>query len=301
MANYEQFVGPSTATPIPEINSNFSQFEKLLDESISNIPTTDNPAKTSKARKSPLDDPAAMRDKLAAAKIDIKKAIATHKKTTCIEGTTCYQKNTLSELQYKYDKAVEVEQTAPRDVIIAKKNLYTFKYSKQYWNEMERNKYSKLADTKYKEIMNDHAITTNELDLLLDSYSNSLTNKKNMTDYLATLKQENKELEADIRKKLSTLNTNERAVWYETHELGFMHNWSQLMFFIYYIIVVVFCYYYITYKLWQHKPYINRKTYLALLLLFLSWGVINMSISRAIFKVIQFFIGIIPTDAYSKL
>ena len=233
------------------------------------------------------------------AKIEV--AAAQYKKNTCILGTSCYDKEHLRDLEYKYHNAVKVEQTAPRDTITAKKNLYTFKYSNHYWNKMERDKYTKIANTKYHEKIKHHRIQNKELDVLIDSYSNSLTNQSTLTDYISTLNTENKQLEHQIRNKLSTLNTNERKVWYEKHELGFMSNWTTLMFYIYYIFVLVFIYYFITKKLWKAGGYRNHKIDIALLAFFVSWGFINMHISSYLFKIIQFLIGLIPIDAYSKL
>jgi len=231
----------------------------------------------------------------------IKEAAAQHKKMTCIEGTDCYNKANLSDLEYKYDQAQAVEKRAPRDVITAKKNLYTFKYSKHYWNKMERDKFARLADIKYNEMVNTHSIKNKELDVLIDSYSNSLTNQQNMDDYIKTFKKENKQLDDKIRNKLSSLNTNERKVWYEKHELGYMSNWTTLMFYIYYILVVVFIYYFIQKKLWKAGGYRNNKVDIVLLVLFVFWGYINLPITGYLFKIIQFFIGLIPIDAYSKL
>jgi len=244
---------------------------------------------------------AKMKTQFPDAKKQIEKAAAMHKKATCIEGTKCYEQETLHDLEYKYTNALEVAKSAPQDVITTKKNLYTFKYSKHYWNKMERDKYKKIADTKYNEMVNSHSIKNKELDVIIDSYSNSLTNQTNMRDYISTLKTENKQLDHKIRNKLSTLNTNERKVWYEQNELGYMSKWKKLMFYIYYIFVLVFIYYFIKKKLWKAGGYRNRKVDIALLILFVFWGYINMHISGFIFKIIQFFIGLIPKDAYSKL
>ena len=182
-----------------------------------------------------------------------------------------------------------------------KKNLYTFKYSKPYWNKMERDKYTRIADTKYNKMVNTHSIKNKELDVLIDSYSNALTNQQNMDDYIKTLKKENKQLDDKIRNKLSTLNTNERKIWYEKHELGYMSNWTTMMFYIYYILVVVFIYYFIQKKLWKGGGYRNNKVDIVLLVLFVFWGYISLPITGYLFKIIHFFIGLIPIDAYSKL
>lgn len=242
-----------------------------------------------------------LKSKLPAAKATVKAAAAHYKKMTCIEGTECYDKENLSDLEWKYNHARSVEKRAPRDVITAKKNLYTFKYSKHYWNQMERDKYNQLADTKYKEMVNNRRIKNKELDVLIDSYSNSLTNQQNMDDYISKLKKENKQLDHKIRNKLSTLNTNERKVWYEKHELGYMSNWTQLMFYIYYLFVLVFIYYFIQKKLWKAGGYRNNTVDIVLLVLFVFWGYISLPISGYLFKIIQFLIGLIPIDAYSKL
>jgi len=244
---------------------------------------------------------AKMQAAMPAAREKIEEATANHKKMACQPGSDCYDTMNSQDLQNIYNNAVEVAKTAPHDVVTAHKNLVTFKYSKHYWNQMERDKYTRLADTKYDEIVNDHRTKTKELDVLIDSYSNSLTNQQNMADYIAKLKIENKQLDLKIRKKLSTLNTNERKVWYETHELGYMSNWTTLMFWIYYIFVLVFIYYFIQKKLWKAGGYRNHKVDIALLVLFVSWGFINMHLSGYLFKLIQFFIGLIPIDAYSKL
>ena len=122
-----------------------------------------------------------------------------------------------------------------------------------------------------------------------------------MSDYISKLKTENKQLDHKIRKKLSTLNTNERKIWYEKHELGYMSNWKQLMFYIYYIFVLVFIYYFIKKKLWKAGGYRNNRVDIALLIIFVLWAYISMPISSLVFKIIQFFIGLIPTDTYSKL
>jgi hypothetical protein len=242
-----------------------------------------------------------MENEMKIAMPKIEEAAANHKKMTCLPGTDCYDKMNSQDLQKIYNNAKEVAKTAPQDVVTAHKNLITFKYSNHYWNQMERDKYTKLAEEKYNEIVNEHATKTKELDVLIDSYSNYLTNKKNMADYIAKLKIENKHLDLKIRKKLSTLNTNERKVWYETHELGYMSKWTTLMFWIYYIFVFVFIYYFIQQKLWKAGGYRNNKVDIALLVLFVSWGFINMLLSGYLFKLIQFFIGLIPIDAYSKL
>ena len=242
-----------------------------------------------------------MQAKIPAAKAQIQKAAALNKKMTSIEGTASYDTETMSALERKYNQAIKVKSDAPENLTIAKKNFYIFKYSKHYWNQMERDSFKEEAAIKYKEIINNRRIKNSELDVLIDSYSNSLTNQQNMDDFIQKLKTENKQLEHNIREKLSTLNTNERKVWYEKHELGFMSNWATLMFYIYYIFVVVFIYYFIQKKLWEPYGYRNNKLDIALLVLFVFWGYISLPITGYLFKIIQFFIELIPVDAYSKL
>jgi len=62
-----------------------------------------------------------LKSKLPAAKAKVKAAAAHYKKMTCIEGTECYDKENLSDLEWKYNHARSVEKRAPRDVITAKK------------------------------------------------------------------------------------------------------------------------------------------------------------------------------------
>jgi len=290
MTGETDFLGSSTADPVnsQDILSNISK----------SLESSDFKANSNPKLKAAL---AQLQAKMPAAKKALTEAAAHHKKMTSIEGTESYDKETIGDLEYKYNQARVIEKRAPRDVITARKNFYTFKYSKHYWNQMERDKYNKLADTKYDEMINNRQIKNKELDVLIDSYSNSLTNQQNMGDFIKKLKNENKQLDHKIRKKLSTLNTNERKVWYETHELGYMRNWTTLMFYIYYIFVVVFIYYFIQKKLWEPYGYRNNKLDIALLVLFVFWGYISLHITGYLFKIIQFFIGLMPIDAYSKL
>jgi len=294
MTEETDFLGSSTAPTVSSqgLLSNISKSLESADLEAKSDPNSDPNLKAALAK---------LKVQMPAVKKTLTEAAAQQKKLTCIKGTECYDKDTIGDREYKYNLARKVEKRAPRDVITARKNFYTFKYSKHYWNQMERDKYNKLADTKYDEMINNRQIKNKELDVLIDSYSNSLTNQQNMGDFIKKLKTENKQLDHKIRKKLSTLNTNERKVWYETHELGYMSNWTTLMFYIYYIFVVVFIYYFIQKKLWKGGGYRNNKVDIVLLVLFVFWGYISLPITGYLFKIIQFFIGLIPIDAYSKL
>jgi hypothetical protein len=242
-----------------------------------------------------------MAEEFEPTKAKIQEIAKQYNAAVCQPGTRCYDAKTITKLKQKWNDAQLVKANNPHELYQAKKAYLTFKFSKHYFNTMEQERYKEEAKTAHAEIDTLHENRTKNLDVLTDSYSNYNTNIKNIRDYISKLKTDNKQLNYKIRNKLSTLNTNERKVWYEKHELGFMSNWTKLMFCIYYLFVIVYIYYFITEQLWKANDYRNNKIYIALLILFLSWGFINMHISAYIFKIIHFFIGLIPIDAYSKL
>ena len=154
---------------------------------------------------------------------------------SCAPGTECNNKNTLLDLEKKYNDAVRNRQTAPRQIDIAEKNYYTFKLGtagyRKYIEEQVKNDTNKEIDaikTQFGDQLSQVKELNQEDKVINMNYLNTL-------DLFRKYRSENKDLRDNIDKTKNDMLTSDRKSFYENQKLdGLMgyYKWLRILYFI---------------------------------------------------------------------
>lgn len=235
-------------------------------------------------------------DKFSFMSNDLSNIIQNLPSVLCHEGTNCHKKKTENDLKEKYYLAKETALTAPEDLREAKKNYYIFLEGNQGWNKMEYEKYHKKAVEEKQMIVNNHKKKIKQLKTKIKLYNNTLDYYKQLQSIII-----NKSKKFSIENKHFTnikdnIALNERKISYEIEQNNFMKLWKNILRSIYIVVVLIYCYFFITKKLWKEEGYRNNYIDIGLLILFILWPFISMSIIKYIFIFIHYLLGLIPID-----
>jgi len=146
--------------------------------------------------------------------------------TRCDER--CQSENKRNEiLRSLYRDAKQNVRTAPRKKDIAEKKYYTTAYGQAEYNEILNEKYtSEIKDTVEKE-KNNFNSKKEKLLLLLQHFDKNISLNNKLNELNEITLNENNDLIEKIEQIKSTINTNERKVYYDNQQVDNLKKWKK--------------------------------------------------------------------------
>ena len=140
----------------------------------------------------------------------------------------CQAENKRNEiLRLVYNDAKQNVITAPRKKDIAEKRYYTTAYGQAEYNELLNEKYTdEIKDTVEKE-KNDFNSKKENLLLLLQQFDKNISLNNKLNELNEITLNENNDLIEKIEKINSTINTNERKVYYDNQQVDNLKKWKK--------------------------------------------------------------------------
>ena len=214
----------------------------------------------------------------------------------CHEGTNCHKKKTENDLKEKYYLAKNIALAAPEDLRQAKKNYFMFLEGNQGWNKMEYEKYNKKAIQEKQIIENNHKKKIKQLTSKIKLYNNTVDYHKQLQTQVISHSKKAAQQNKHVSNIKDSIALTERKISYETEQNDTMIMWKHILRATYLVIVLIYCYFFISKKLWQPDGYRNYRIDISLLVLFILWPFISMTLTKYIFIIIHYFLRLIPTD-----
>ena len=155
-------------------------------------------------------------------------------------GPNCQQTRAQEELQQKYLDAQTNVQTAPIYLKEAKKEYYLQVKGQSAYNQMIEQDLTTEANKIAFQLIREFKKQVDESKLLNIYYNSDIINSKNTKELYNAYRDENKELEIQIRDSYSDVLTNDRKTYYEIQEYDSLKWWYTLFLTCYYILALVF-------------------------------------------------------------
>ena len=187
-------------------------------------------------------------------------------------------------LKQKWDLAQNNLKLAPDEVSQAEKNYYTVTKGEKAYTDMIYERNIKIAQQFKKGAVDEHEKNLNELKILLKTYNSDKDYDSRMTELLKVKKAEEKELNSDIDKYLSKVQTSGRNVVYEKSDMGWVQVNRSFLLFVYYIL---FVYYLSVSDYFATAKYKNIKVWLVILAYFIFPYALNW-ITKVLFAIYDY-------------
>jgi hypothetical protein len=154
--------------------------------------------------------------------------------------SACQKERTAKELKNKWDMAQNNLRNAPEEVNVAERNYYTFINGSNAYNTILTSKNSKNAEEFRKNAMTKHTDLNKELNILLQTYETNTLYLTKMNELLKIKLEEQKELKRDIDQYIAGVQTNDRKVIYQNHDMDWLGTSRKALFFLYWSIFILY-------------------------------------------------------------
>lgn len=214
-------------------------------------------------------------------------------------GPDCQQRNTEATLRQQYTDASNNIITAPEKLVQAEKNYYTFtgSHGGETYSTFLDGKYKKIADDLKADINSNFNDDITSARGLNNTYNTLYTNYQNIQDRFDNLKQENIDIDNQIKLLASDMVTNDRKSFYEMQGYDNLYGWYKFFLWIYVILVVAF----VIACFLVNSGYSNRRKFFILIMLIIYPFVIHIIILFLIKKWNYLYSFIVPKNAHINI
>jgi hypothetical protein len=163
---------------------------------------------------------------------------------TCPVGSECYKTKHNADLLKIYNGKQAKLRRAPIDLSRAEKNYYLYNKGntggEQKYNEVIIDRFAKTAEQFKQNSIDMQQQFMADLSQTLKQYQSELIFQAQLTKLLKTRQAEQNVLKKNINYYQKIVQTSERKVVYENHNMNSLHTYRRILFFIYYAAVVGF-------------------------------------------------------------
>jgi len=211
--------------------------------------------------------------------------------------TACQKERNDNTLKQKWDLAQNNLKNAPEEVNQAEKNYYTVTKGQQAYTDMIYERNVKIAQQFKTGTTAEHENNLKELQILLKTYNSDKDYDNRLSELLKIRKDEEKELNLDIDKYLSKVQTSGRKVVYEKYDIGWVNANRSFLLFIYY---TLFVYYIFVSDYFATSKYKDIKVWLLILAYFIFPLTINW-ITKKLFAIYDYISYIFSNRKYKNV
>jgi len=211
--------------------------------------------------------------------------------------SACQKERNENTLKQKWDLAQNNLKNAPDEVNQAEKNYYTVTKGQQAYTDMIYERNVKIAQQFKTGTTAEHENNLKELQILLKTYNSDKDYDNRLSELLKIRKAEEKELNLDIDKYLSKVQTSGRKVVYEKSDIGWVNANRSFLLFIYY---TLFVYYIFVSDYFATSKYKDIKVWLLILAYFIFPHVINW-ITKKLFAIYDYIVYVFSNRKYKNV
>lgn len=210
--------------------------------------------------------------------------------------SACQKERNENTLKQKLDLAQNNLKNAPEQVNQAEKNYYIVTKGKQVYTDMIYERNVKIAQQFKTGTLAEHENNLKELQILLKTYNSDKDYDNRLSELLKIKKQEEKELNSEIDKYISKVQTSGRKVVYEKSDMGWVDANRSFLLFIYY---TLFVYYLFISDYFAKSKYKDKKTWLLILVYIIFPHLINW-ITKKLFDIYDYIIYVFSNRKYKN-
>ena len=200
--------------------------------------------------------------------------------------SACQKERNEKTLKKNWDLAQNNLKTAPEQVTETEKNYYIFTQGEKAYTDMIYERNLKIAQQFKTGTIDEHEKNLSELKVILKSYNSDKDYDNRLSELLKIRKDEEKELNSEIDKYISKVQTSGRKVVYEKTDMGWVNINRSFLLFIYYIL---FVYYLFVSDYFATAKYKDKKVWLLILAYFIFPLTINF-ISKKLFAIYDYIV-----------
>ena len=211
--------------------------------------------------------------------------------------SACQKERNETTLKEKWDLAQNNLKDAPEQVNQAEKNYYTVTKGQQAYTDMIYERNVKIAQQFKTGTIAEHETNLKELQILLKTYNSDKEYDNRLSELLKIRKEEKKELNSEIDKYISKVQTSGRKVVYEKYDIGWVNANRSFLLFIYY---TLFVYYLFVSDYFATSKYKDIKVWLVILAYFIFPHLINW-ITKKLFAIYDYISYVFSNRKYKNV
>jgi hypothetical protein len=211
-------------------------------------------------------------------------------------NSDCRQKRQSEKLKQNYQNAQTNLASASNQVQVAERNYVTFTQGEPAYNELQDNQLQQQAQIiadKFNENFNEETV---KIKSQINTYNGLLINFKNIFDLERKYREENRELQKELKEETNDVLTNERKTYYQDQNI------DSLKFYYYYFLLSIYVIFVICFAAFSlmYPSQTSWKVKLALLIGFIALPFISTWILGKIIYLIYEAYNLLPKNVYNK-
>jgi hypothetical protein len=211
-------------------------------------------------------------------------------------NSDCKRKREAEKLKQNYQNAQTNLASASNQVQVAQKNYVTFTQGTPAYNELQDNQLQQQAQIiadKFNENFNEETV---KIRSQINTYNGLLINFKNIFDLERKYREENRELQKELKEETNDVLTNERKTYYQDQNI------DSLKFYYYYFLLSIYIIFVICFAAFSlmYPSQTSWKVRLALLIGFIALPFISTWILGKIIYLIYEAYNLLPKNVYNK-
>ena len=211
--------------------------------------------------------------------------------------SACQKERNDNTLKQKWDLAQNNLKNAPDQVNQAEKNYYIVTKGQQAYTDMIYERNVKIAQQFKTGTIAEHENNLKELQILLNTYNSDKDYDNRLSELLKIKKEEEKELNSEIDKYISKVQTSGRKVVYEKSDISWVDANRSFLLFIYYIL---FVYYLFVSDYFATSKYKDVKVWLLILAYFIFPHLINWT-TKKLFAIYDYISYVFSNRKYKNV
>ena len=186
-------------------------------------------------------------------KNDLANTLIEQANKAAICDSKCMQEKGKQGLKARYDSAQKDLESAPLNLISARRNYFVYAFGQEYYDDFREKKIQKMVDELGDKLKANHNEFMKVINNNIDSYTTSSIYLKNMLEMQEKYSADINKVEMNTVKQDNEYNLNTRRVNYEDDEIMRMKFWLYVSTICYFVCLVIFIFMFLGMKLYSDK------------------------------------------------
>jgi hypothetical protein len=187
------------------------------------------------------------------AKFDLANTLIEQANKAALCDSNCMKTKNKGDLKTTYDNAQKDLESAPLNLISARRNYFVYSFGQQYYDDFREKKIKATVDELGDKLTSNHVEFMKMINNNLNSYDVSSIYFKNMIEIYERYSSDIDKLKSKIRKQDNEYNLNARRVNYEDDEITRMNFWVYASIICYFVCLAIFIAMFLGMKLYRDK------------------------------------------------
>ena len=187
------------------------------------------------------------------AKFDLANLLIEQANKSALCDSNCMKSKNKQDLKTKYDNAQNELESAPLNLISARRNYFKNSFGQEYYDDFREKKIQTTVNDLGEKLTANHSEFMKVINNNIDSYGAASTYFKNMVEIYEKYSSDIDKLKLNVLKQDNDFNLNVRRVNYEDDEITRMNFWLYVSIICYFVCLVIFIAMFLVMKLYQDK------------------------------------------------